>query len=170
MFKSFTDHFAWLCRRSGPLSSQPILREKFCPFIFILSICVHLIAEQRMCSRVIYTRIYTPHSRTGFFVRSSHKMHETNSQSGGVVLVYLFITHYISPKLLLFVVVSCCVYYKYCVVIFLFLLWKNNNYFIQVFWCMTPCRSMQLRKNLHGIISQKTWFFINTAVRTSNIG
>lgn len=127
VFKSFTDHFALLCRRSGPLSSQPISREKLCPFIFIFSICVHLTAEQRMCSRVLYTRIYTSHSCTGLFMRSSHKMHETNSQSGGVVLVYLSITQYISSEPLLFVVASCCVYYKYCVVIFLFLLWENNN-------------------------------------------
>lgn len=127
MFKSFTDHFPLPCRRRGPLSSQPISREKLCPFVFILSICVHLKAEQRICSRVLYTRIYTSHSRAGLFMRSPHKMHETNSQSGGDVLVYLSISQYISPELLLFVVASCCIYYKHCVVIFLFLLWQNNN-------------------------------------------
>ena len=127
MFKPFRDHFALLCPRSGPLSSQPISWEKLCPVIFILSICVHLIAEQRICSKVLYTRIYTSHSRTGLFMRSSHKMHETNSQTGGDVLVYLSISQYLSTGLLLFVVASCYVYYKYCVVIFLLRLWQNNN-------------------------------------------
>ena len=101
--------------------------EKLCPFIFILSICVHLIAEQKICGRVLYTHFYTSQSRTGLFMRSSHQMRETNSQSGGDVLVYLSVSQYISPELLLFVVASCCLYYKYCAVIFLFLLWQTNN-------------------------------------------
>jgi hypothetical protein len=90
----------------------------------------HLTADQRICSRVFNTCIYTSHSRSGlffFFFCSSHKMHETNSESGGDVLVYLSIIQYISPELLLFVAASCCVYCKYCVVHFLCLLWQNNN-------------------------------------------
>lgn len=133
------------------------LARKTLPIHLHLSICVHLIDEQRICGRVLYTRIYTSQSRTGLFMRSSHKMHETNSQSGGDVLVYLSISQYISPELLLFVVASCCVYYKYGDVIFLFLLWQITIiYFIQVFGGITSCRAMQLYKNIHGIISQKT--------------